>query len=58
MAEWCPKHGTYVIYKEDGLDFQAMWDHRAANGDLYDFPGAKVISLEEFWALNVDMVLM
>lgn len=57
MAEWCPKHGTYVIYKEDGLDFQAMWDHRAANGDLYDFPGAKVISLEEFWALNVDIIV-
>lgn len=57
MAEWCPKYGTYVIYKEDGLDFQAMWDHRAANGDLYDFPGAKVISLEEFWALNVDIIV-
>ena len=34
-----------------------MWDHRAANGDLYDFPGAKVISLEEFWALNVDIIV-
>ncbi|WP_300279597.1 NAD-specific glutamate dehydrogenase [Peptacetobacter sp.] len=57
VAEWCPKHGSYVIYKEDGLDFQAMWDHRAANGDLYDFPGAKVISLEEFWALDVDIIV-
>lgn len=57
IAEWCPKHGSYVIYKEDGLDFQAMWDHRAANGDLYDFPGAKVISLEEFWALDVDIIV-
>lgn len=57
MAEWDKEHGTYAIYKEDGLDFQAMWDYRAEKGTLYGFDGAKNISLEEFWASDVDIVV-
>lgn len=57
IAEWCKDHGTYVIYNEAGLDFQAMWDFRAENGNLYDFPGAKHLSLDEFWALDVDILV-
>lgn len=57
IAEWAKEVGPYAIYKEDGLDFQAMWDYRAEKGNLVDFPGAKMISMDEFWASNVDVVV-
>lgn len=57
MAEWDKEVGSYALYKEDGLDFQAMWDYRAEHGNLVGFPGAKSISLDEFWASPVDVVV-
>ncbi|MEG0249648.1 MAG: NAD-specific glutamate dehydrogenase [Peptostreptococcus sp.] len=57
MAEWCKEAGAYAIYKEDGLDFQEMWDYRAEKGNLLDFPGSKAISMDEFWSCQVDIVV-
>ena len=57
MAEWAKEVGPYAIYKEDGLDFQAMWDYRAEKGNLVDFPGSKMISMDEFWSAQVDVVV-
>lgn len=57
IAEWCKEAGSYAIYKEDGLDFQAMMDYRAENGNLLDFPGSKAISMDEFWGCDVDIVV-
>lgn len=57
VAEWAKEVGPYAIYKEDGLDFQAMWDYRAEKGDLVDFPGSKMISMDEFWSAQVDVVV-
>ena len=57
VAEWAKEVGPYAIYKEDGLDFQAMWDYRAEKGNLVDFPGSKMISMDEFWSVDVDVVV-
>ena len=57
VAEWAKEVGPYAIYKEDGLDFQAMWDYRAEKGNLVDFPGSKMISMDEFWSAQVDVVV-
>ncbi|MCC0632845.1 MULTISPECIES: Glu/Leu/Phe/Val family dehydrogenase [unclassified Clostridioides] len=57
MAEWCKSEGSYAIYNENGLDGQAMLDHMKEHGNLLNFPGAKRISLEEFWASDVDIVI-
>ncbi|OFI07770.1 NAD-specific glutamate dehydrogenase [Clostridium acetireducens DSM 10703] len=57
MAEWCPEAGPYAIYNEKGLDGQAMLDHMAKNGNLLEFPGSKRITMDEFWALNVDILI-
>ncbi|MDY6500239.1 NAD-specific glutamate dehydrogenase [Clostridioides difficile] len=57
MAEWCKSEGSYAIYNENGLDGQAMLDYMKEHGNLLNFPGAKRISLEEFWALDVDIVI-
>lgn len=56
MAEWCKSEGSYAIYNENGLDGQAMLDYMKEHGNLLNFPGAKRISLEEFWASDVDIV--
>lgn len=57
VAEWAKEVGPYAIYKEDGLDFKAMWDYRAEKGNLVDFPGSKMISMDEFWSAQVDVVV-
>lgn len=57
MCEWCKECGPYAIYNEDGLDFQAMWDYKQANGNLLNFPGSKAITIDEFWGADVDVVV-
>ncbi len=57
MAEWCKSEGSYAIYNENGLDGQAMLDYMKEHGNLLNFPGAKRISLKEFWASDVDIVI-
>ncbi|EML6500008.1 NAD-specific glutamate dehydrogenase [Clostridioides difficile] len=57
MAEWCKSEGSYAIYNENGLDGQAMLDYMKEHGNLLNFPGAKRISLEKFWASDVDIVI-
>ena len=57
MAEWCKSEGSYAIYNENGLDGQAMLDYMKEHGNLLNLPGAKRISLEEFWASDVDIVI-
>lgn len=57
VAEWCREAGTYVIYNENGLDFKAMEEHMEKNHNLVEFPGAKKLSMEEFWGLNVDILI-
>ncbi len=57
IAEWAPNIGTYAIYNEAGLDFEAMAKYIDKNRNLVDFPGSKMISLEEFWSLPVDILV-
>ena len=57
VAEWEPKNGTYVIYNEAGFCYEELKDYRTQNGNLLDFPGSQAISLDEFWALDVDVMV-
>ncbi|WP_373898420.1 Glu/Leu/Phe/Val family dehydrogenase [Haloimpatiens sp. FM7315] len=57
VAEWCREVGTYVIYNENGLDFQAMSEYMEKNHNLVEFEGAKKLSMEEFWGLDVDILI-
>ena len=57
IAEWAPSVGTYVIYNEDGLSFDEMAKHIDEHKNLVDFPNCKKISMEEFWALDVDIMV-
>ncbi len=57
IAEWEPKNGTYVIYNEAGFSFEDLEAYFAKNRNLLDFPGSKAISLDEFWALDVEVMV-
>lgn len=57
LGEWAPKVGTYALYNEDGLDFEDMKAHMDEHKNLVDYPKAERISLEDFWALEVDIMI-
>ena len=57
VGEWAPKVGTYAIYNEDGLDFDEMLAYFNEHRNLVDYPKAKMISIDEFWQLNVDLLI-
>lgn len=45
------------IYKEDGLDFNAVVAHKQKTGSVINFPGAKNISNEDILVLDVDVLV-
>lgn len=57
IAEWEPKNGAYAIYKKDGLDYQGMVDYMEKNKNLLGFPGSTTITTEDFWKLDVDIMI-
>lgn len=57
VGEWAPKVGTYAIYNEDGLDFEEMLAYFNEHRNLVDYPKAKMITIDEFWELNVDILI-
>src|SRR5699024_8696663 len=59
IGEWTPKHGTYAIYNENGLDFDDLYEHfyGQKNGNFLDYPKGEVISLDDFWKLETDILI-
>ncbi|MBU5292993.1 Glu/Leu/Phe/Val dehydrogenase [Anaerosalibacter bizertensis] len=57
VGEWAPKKGTYAIYNENGLDYDDMAAYVEEHGNLVGYPNAKEISLDEFWELEVDIMI-
>lgn len=48
---------TKSIYNEDGLDYEDMRSYLETHKNLSDYPNASNISLDEFWSLNVDILV-
>lgn len=57
VSEWEPKNGAYVIYNENGLNYEEMVDYVDKNHNLLNFPGSKALTMDEFWALDVDILV-
>ena len=59
IGEWAPEHGTYAIYNKDGLDYDDLYDYfyTQGNRNFIEYPKAELISLEEFWKLEVDVLI-
>lgn len=47
----------FAIYNEKGLYYDDIMDFLSKDKDLRNYPKAKVISIDEFWSLNVDIML-
>ena len=47
----------YAIYNEDGLDIGELMTYNDKNKDVLGFPNSKKISLDEFWELNVEILV-
>lgn len=50
-------HGVYNIYNEEGFDFEDLEALMEKEGHLLNAPGAKKISDEEFWSLDLDIMV-
>lgn len=47
----------FAIYNENGINIDELIEYNDKNKDVADFIGTKKISLEEFWQLNVDILV-
>lgn len=57
IGEWTPSIGTYALYNKDGLDFADLKAYMDIHKNLVGYPKAKQISLDEFWELEVDILI-
>ena len=48
---------TYAIYNEAGFDFAELAKYQEEKKTLLGFPGAKELTLEDFWKLQVDILI-
>ena len=55
VAEFEKERGAFAVYKEAGFTFDELLVAKEA-GSITKVAGAKVITMEEFWALNVDAI--
>lgn len=47
----------FAIYNENGIDYHEISEFAKKDRDLRNYPNAKEISLQEFWSLNVDLLV-
>lgn len=57
ISEWDREVGAYAIYKADGLDFDEAFAEKKEKGTLRGLPGIEMISIEDFWKLDVDVMI-
>lgn len=57
VSEWDPEHGAYVVYNENGLKYEELAAEKAAHRTIYNLAGAQHLTMEEFWALDVDVIV-
>lgn|SRR3712207_241460 len=55
VAEFEKERGAFAVYKEAGFTFDELLAAKEA-GSITKVEGAKVITMDEFWALNVDAI--
>lgn len=55
VAEFEKGKGAFAVYKAEGFTFEEL-EAAKAEGSLTKVPGSKEITMEEFWALDVDAI--
>ncbi len=51
------KGKQFAIYKENGIDVEALMKFRETNKNLAEFEGIEVIDMDTFWSLEVDLLI-
>lgn len=51
--------GDYAIYNKDGMDFEDLYDyyHLKGNRNFLKYPKGEIITGQEFWKLDVDVLV-
>lgn len=57
LGEWAREVGTYALYNEEGLDFEDLRKYMNEHRTLVNYPNAKMITLDDFWKLDVDILI-
>lgn len=47
----------FAIYNQDGLDIEELIAYNEKNRDIAGFPNSRRISIDEFWKLNVEILI-
>ena len=55
VAEFEKGKGAFAVYKAEGFTFEELEAAKAA-GSLTKVPGAKELTMDEFWALDVEAI--
>ena len=57
ISEYDKEKGVYTIYNEDGFDISDLIAHFEKNNTLYDYKDVKHISIDQFYSLDVDVII-
>ncbi|HHX69916.1 MAG TPA: Glu/Leu/Phe/Val dehydrogenase [Gallicola sp.] len=57
VSEYHPSKGTYAIYKDSGLSFEELSSSMKEHRMLKNIENSKEISMDDFWSLNIDLIV-
>lgn len=57
ISERDKEHGAYAIYKKEGFTYEELMKEKSEKQTLRNIENADIISLDEFWALDVDVLV-
>lgn len=57
ISEFDKNKGIYTIYNENGFDIENLISYYKENGTLIDYKNAKLISIDQFYSLDVDVII-
>ncbi|MDY0235028.1 MAG: Glu/Leu/Phe/Val dehydrogenase [Gudongella sp.] len=57
IGEWSKDLGTFALYNEDGINFADLSAYQVEHKTVANYPKAKMITLDEFWSLDVDIMI-
>src|SRR3712207_7277749 len=57
ISEYDSEKGVYTIYNENGFNISELNSHFEKYKTLINFENAKLISIDQFYSLDVDVII-
>ena len=57
ISEYDKEKGVYTIYNENGFNISELISHFEKYNTLYNYKNAKHISIDQFYSLDVDVII-